>query len=385
MKQKLIFLFCLLLTLPFTTVDAQRNKHTTAKKKKAKTALQDENPKFTSMLESLAKVTIIDSTVVDSAQFLKAIYTNHEEGRLTTYQEFFKKEGDGIVYVNELGNRCIYSQKDEQTGSKLLYQSDLLSDGWTEGEPLEGADGNFGLYDFDCPYLMPDGVTLYFCARGSDGLGGYDIYRTRIDDKTRKILRPENLGLPFNSERDDYMYVIDEQNQLAYFVSNRRQPNGKTCVYTFIPFESRSTVTADEDKLRSLARIDRIADTWGNHTDRDAALQRKRTAMENAYAQSVRQNEPEFQFVINDETTYTSMNDFRAASSRTQAKELQDVRKKLTSLEQALIKKRNYYRSASSLERRDLRKEILKDEQQVTAYYKKIHTLEKNIRNAENR
>ena len=79
------------------------------------------------------------------------------------------------------------------------------------------------------------------------------------------------------------------------------------------------------------------------------------------------------------------MNDFRAASSRTQAKELQDVRKKLSSLEQALIKKRNYYRSASSLERRDLRKEILKDEQQVTAYYKKIHTLEKNIRNAENR
>lgn len=385
MKQKLIFLMCLLLTLPFASAYAQRNKRTTTKKKKPRTAQQDENPKFTAMLESLAQVTIIDSTVVDSAQFLNAICTNHEEGCLTTCQEFFRKEGGGIVYVNELGNRCIYSQTDEQTGSKLLYQSDLLSDGWTEGEPLEGADGNFGLYDFDCPYLMPDGVTLYFCARGSDGLGGYDIYRTRLDDKTGKILRPENLGLPFNSEHDDYMYVIDEQNQLAYFASNRRQPNGKTCVYTFIPFESRTTVTADDDKLRSLARIERIADTWGNATDRDAALQRKRTAMANAQAQSAQQNKSDFLFVVNDETTYTSISDFRAASSRTQAKELQNVSKKLASLEQALDKKRNYYRSASSMERRELRKEILKDEQQATAYYKKIHAIEKNIRNAENK
>ena len=383
MKRKLIFLICLLLAMPFATADAQRNKRNT--KKKAKMALQDENPKFTAMLESLAKVTIIDSTVVDSAKFLNDIYTNREEGRLTTYQEFFKQEGNGIVYVNELGNRCIYSKVDEQTGSRLLYQSDLLADGWTEGEPLEGSDGNFGLYDFDCPYLMPDGMTLYFCARGSDGLGGYDIYRTRLDSKTGKFLRPENLGLPFNSERDDYMYVTDEQNQLAYFVSNRRQPNGKTCVYTFIPFESRTIVTADEEKLRSLARIDRIADSWGDRTELDAAQQRKRAAVEKAHAQRARESKPDFQLVINDETTYTNMGDFRAASSRTQAKELQEVKKKLATLEQALAKKRNYYSSASSLERRDLQQEILKDEQQVTAYYKKIHAIEKNIRNAENK
>lgn len=380
MKRRLIFLICLLLTMPFATVDAQRYKRA----KKPKPVLQEENPKFTAMLESMAKVTIIDSTVVDSTQFLNAIYTNCEEGQLTTYQQFFNKEGDGIVYVNELGNRCIYSKKDEQTGVKNLYQSDLLSDGWTKGEPLQGDDDNFGLTDFDCPYLMPDGVTLYFCARGTDGLGGYDIYRTRLDTKTGHFLRPENLGLPFNSENDDYMYVVDEQNQLAYFVSNRRQSPGKTCVYTFIPFESRATVTADNEKLRSLAKIERIADTWGNYTERDAALQHKRDVQKQAQTLRTSENKSDFQFVINDQTTYTSVSDFHGAFNRTQVKQLQDVRQKLSSLEQALAKKRNYYSKASNKERLELQKEILKDEQQVTAYYEQIRTIEKNIRNAEN-
>lgn len=128
MKKKTIYLLCLMFILPLT-VNAQGKK--AKAKKKAKVAVQEENPKFTAMLGATAKVFIIDSIVVDSADYLNAIYPNKEEGQVTTYNRFFKSKGSGIVYINQLGTKCIYSKIDEDSGHKMLYQSDMLSDGWT--------------------------------------------------------------------------------------------------------------------------------------------------------------------------------------------------------------------------------------------------------------
>ena len=381
MKKKMIYILCLMFILPLTA-NAQ-GKKATKTKKKAKVAMQEENSKFTAMLGATAKVFIIDSVVVDSADYLNAIYTNKEEGQVTTYNRFFKSEGNGIVYINELGTKCLYSKIDEASGHKMLYQSDLLSDGWTQGEPLDGIDESNGLYDFDYPYLMPDGTTLYFSARGNDALGGYDIYRTRLAPDGKRFLKPENLGLPFNSEQDDYMYVIDEQNQLAYFASNRRQPGGKTCVYTFIPSETRTTVSGDDEKVRSLARIDRIADTWENHSELETALNRKRAASIQDKGQAKQKGES-FSFRVNDQTVYTSLSDFRVLNNRTRMKELLSLKNQLAELETSLSKQRNSYTTASSLERQSQIPQILKAEQQVTALYKQIHQLEKTIRSTEN-
>lgn len=35
------------------------------------------------------------------------------------------------------------------------------------------------------------------------------------------------------------MYVIDEFNNLGWFASDRYQPEGKVCVYVFIPASSK--------------------------------------------------------------------------------------------------------------------------------------------------
>ena len=50
---------------------------------------------------------------------------------------------------------------------------------------------------------------------------------------------PENVGMPFNSPYNDYMYVIDEFNDLGWFASDRYQPEDKVCVYVFVPNESK--------------------------------------------------------------------------------------------------------------------------------------------------
>ena len=380
------FILLAALILSASTATAQRKR---AKKGKAKVEVVQEDPRFVEMLQSTAQITIIDSLVVDSAKVANYIYANPEEGRINTYANFFNKKGEGFMFVNELGDKCIYAKLDTQTGHKLLYQSDLLADGWTTGTPLEGLDNHGRLTDFDCPYLMTDGVTLYFAAKGSDGLGGYDIYRTRLDTDNGKFLTPENLGLPFNSDADDYFYVVDEQNQVAYFVSNRRQPQGKTCVYTFIPSETRKVLNTEaysDSDLRSLARIERIADTQSNPTLVKQALARKAIAIEKAREASLKfiASDNSISFVINDQVTYNSINDFRDPYNRQRMNEVLSLRKQQADMEAALEKARNYFATASSIERNQLRPEIKKSEQQIEMLRDRIHLLEKTIRNTEN-
>ena len=48
------------------------------------------------------------------------------------------------------------------------------------------------------------------------------------------------MGFPFNSYANDYMLVIDETCNVGWFASDRYQPEGKVCIYTFIPNESRN-------------------------------------------------------------------------------------------------------------------------------------------------
>jgi hypothetical protein len=356
-----------------------------ARKRKPKTPVVVEDPKFTEMLSYTAKIVIIDSIVIDSLDFLDAIYTNPEEGRLTWYDKFFKDNGDGIVYLNEIGDKCIYPKKNTTTGYNTLYESNLLSDGWTAGKPLEGIDDDGLLYDFNYPYLMPDGVTLYFSARSSEGLGGYDIYRTRFDQDEGHFLRPENIGLPFNSDADDYMYVVDEENRLAYFVSNRRQPTGRTCVYCFIPFETRTIATGNDQAIRSLAKIEHIADTWGNGTERKAALLRKEKALSVAVNQRTTVFPTRLNFVINDKTTYQNISDFKVLANKERMKKVITMQQQVNDLQKALKKNRFYFSIAPNEEQREtLRSEILQSEQQVEQLNDEILKLEKTIRNTEN-
>lgn len=352
-------------------------------KKKAEPVIV-EDPKFTEMLGYTAKVIIIDSIVVDSTKFLDAIYANPEEGQLFRYDNFFSDSGEGVVYLNELGDKCIYPKAEEGSKYKQLYESDLLSDGWTKGKQLEGIDEDGQLYDFDHPYLMPDGITLYFSARSSEGLGGYDIYRTRFDQDEGKFLRPENIGLPFNSDADDFMYVIDEENRLAYFATNRRQPAGKVCVYTFIPFETRKTVSGDDAKIRSLAKLERIADTWENGTEHKQALARKQNALALAANQRLSVVPSRLEFIVNDHTVYHNLSDFRVAANKDRMKKLLAIQKQARDLANALLKARNYYATASSIERGQLSYEILQSEQQIEELNAQMSQLEKTIRNTEN-
>ena len=129
------------------------------------------------------------------------------------------------------------------------------------------------------------------------------------------------------------------------------------------------------------AKIERIADTWGDGKARNEALARIESVGKKA---APKKNGTEFTFIINDDITYNSPSDFRDADNQDRLKELSLMRKNYQSLTTELEKLRNYYaRKASTSEISKLREEILGYEKEYYQLESGIHELEKQIRNAE--
>ena len=328
------------------------------------------------MLASTQQVVFVDSVVVDKTEFLNAYLLNPEAGTLQTYGQFFKTDAEpySVVYQNELGDKCFFSQKGR------LYTSDMIGNQWSTPTVLEG----LGRYQrLNYPFMLADGTTFYFAAISDEGQGGLDIYVSRYDNESGSFLKAENIGMPFNSEANDYMYVINESDSIGYFATDRRQPEGKVCIYTFIPNQTRrvySTDDYDEEEIRSRAAITSIKDTWGNGQARKRALARieqlrNRPAKKKASG--------EFCFVVDDDHVYTSLNDLRNADNRDRMKQLQEQQQKLAKLDSELDKARRYYGKATTNERLTLHEEILNKEEEQLQLQASIRQLERLIRQTE--
>ena len=91
--------------------------------------------------------------------------------------------------------------------------------------------------------IHPDGKTLYFASRGHIGMGGSDIYVTRLDDNGNWSM-PENLGYPINTKYDENSLMVGPDGEVAFFASDREGGYGDLDIYYFImPENMRPTKT----------------------------------------------------------------------------------------------------------------------------------------------
>jgi len=382
MKIRNITIIALTLLVPLT-IQAQKKKNVVKKPPVVVIEEPQEDPRIVEMREATQQIVFIDSIVVDKNDFLSSIRLNPESGRLTTYDQFFRSQEhpDGYVFINEMGNKCYFSDENDN-GRMQLFTSDKLGSEWSDPIVVKGICE--GITETNYPFMMTDGTTFYFAAKGPESIGGYDIFVTRYDSEDGQFLKPENIGMPFNSEANDYMYVIDEQNNFGFFVTDRRQPKGKVCVYVFIPPTARQTYNLDvysEEQLRSLSEIRRIADTWGDGKESKLALERLRSTPTNV----AQPTKPDMKFIINDNVTYTSVSQFRSPESQPLFQQLTDTKKKLTEIQNTLDKTRTFYARANAEDKRVLRTEILDGEDEILRLTNQVSNLEKRIRNAENK
>lgn len=135
------------------------------------------------------------------------------------------------ISVTQDGNTMFFvSTKKDGIGGKDIYKSTKDANGnWSSPENL-GPEINTDL-DEDAPFLSLDEKTLYFSSKGHEGIGGYDIFKSEIIDN--KPSTPVNMGLPLNSPLDDIYLVIDNNNEIGFFSSDREGGFGGMDIFGF--------------------------------------------------------------------------------------------------------------------------------------------------------
>ena len=335
------------------------------------------------MIRGVEQVMIIDSMVVDKADFVRYYHLSKDAGRLMSTREFFGREDDGnALYMTELEDQLYYSQVLPNDSTLSLLIARKAKGQWSAPTVLPD-NINVAGSNTAYPFLMPDGITVYYASDGDDSFGGYDIFVSRYDTEDDTYFTPENIGMPFNSPYNDYMLAIDEFNNLGWFASDRYQPEGKVCIYVFIPNETKSVYSfenTDKVQLAQLAQIHAIKDSWLDQTEvRDA--QRRLSALNSAPSNA--SSKREFEFVINDGHTYYTMADFtspqaREAFTRYRQQE-QAYQETLTRLDQL----RQQYATADASAKGSLRSNILQTEQLEKQLYTQLLQTAKEVRQLE--
>ncbi len=82
------------------------------------------------------------------------------------------------------------------------------------------------------PFIHPDGKTLYFSTDGWVGLGGYDIFYSRINDNGIWS-KPKNIGYPINSPDDEIGFFVSTDGTKGFFASNKYNSKGGWDLYSF--------------------------------------------------------------------------------------------------------------------------------------------------------
>ena len=368
------YFFLFFMILSSTISLANRKKKNIIAKPKTQPAVSI-NKLYESMLQSTAKVMFIDSVVVDKEQFLQAIPLPSDLGQI----KFRPNSSYLLEYQNELDDRKFIADGD--TAITLLKTQTATGKSWSLAEKLPGLDNKEYLLQ-NYPFLASDGITLYFSADGPSSMGGRDIFMTSFDSDKGIWLQPQNYGLPFNSPANDYLLVIDDLDSLGWLVTDRRQPEGKVCVYTFVPTSVRQNFEVDglnNAMLKSYADIKSIKDTWkfGNRQTAMLRLKNIRTKVRK------RQNKNNINFIINDKQIIRSIDDFKSDESRKLYKQLVEIKQIITEEEQQLQKQRIQYESDSSM-REKLYPIIIKEEQLIQKQKLEQIAIEKRIRNIEN-
>lgn len=120
----------------------------------------------------------------------------------------------------EVGARVVYANRKSKQGQRDLYFVELRGNNlWSQPTELSAVINT--PFDEAMGILSEDGKTLYFSSRGQYGMGGFDIFRSTYDAVLHQWNAPENLGFPYNSPYDDYLFGLPDAEGRIVLASNR--------------------------------------------------------------------------------------------------------------------------------------------------------------------
>lgn len=116
-------------------------------------------------------------------------------------------------------------------GNDIWYAKRELDGSWSEAANL-GAPINTAKDEIS-PFLFFNNETLFFASDGHLGLGGMDIFLSRVEEG--RFHAPENLGLPINDHLDQVALFITAQKEYAYYseLTSSNTSNDRAFLYRF--------------------------------------------------------------------------------------------------------------------------------------------------------
>lgn len=175
---------------------------------------------------------------------------------------YFQDEDDVIYFsaADSTGQMKIFSSSLDTLWStpSRVFPTDTIS---------SAADSTFAgdsssivkdipLSDEIFPVLSADRRSLYFSARRPDSAGGYDLYESVWSEADSKWGEPVNLGFPYSSVGNDYLYMNTDDGRYTVFASDRGCTKDSVWVYVleyeFAPQQQRIT---DAEKLRRIMEL----------------------------------------------------------------------------------------------------------------------------------
>ncbi len=322
-------------------------------------------------IKRVEDIAVIDSVIIDKRHFLSAYRLSSESGTLST-------DSVGVVFTNARGDSRLQTVRDSVCHIASCQR--LLSE-WSACDTLPAPVNSE--YNSVYPFMLSDGVTLYFASDNPEGLGGLDIWLTRYNTVSNTWLTPENAGYPFNSPKNDYMMAIDEQSGTGMFATDRRTEDDSVAVYTFVyTAEKHYLRDTTEEYIREAAQLRRssaemrLRDVSGTEMGTDTGHYSD-TGNGDRWDY---QTEGCFTIVINDTTVCHTYADFRSAEAQRLAKEYISLCEAIEEETRQLQQLRESYRLGSAEQRHALEGVILTEEKTISAMQTDSRQLLKRLR-----
>lgn len=184
------------------------------------------------LLATMEELVVMNKKQLNEADYFRSYDLSSIGGKLLVKPEEFKtaydkkKKDKSVIYIPKSGDKIYYSSYGENgSNGRDIYMALRLPNGsFAKPQPVPGVNTEF---DEDYPFLHPNGKTLYFSSKGHNSMGGYDIFKTTYNESSNTWSAPVNMEFPINSPDDDYLFVTDTSEKIAYFSTGRQSPPGK--------------------------------------------------------------------------------------------------------------------------------------------------------------
>lgn len=131
--------------------------------------------------------------------------------------------------VDADGKRLYFTRYSRVNETTDLYVSDWFDGKWNNPRAINNVNTKGNEMS---PFIHPDGKTLYFVSDGLPGMGGYDVFMCKRNDKG-EWGQPVNLGYPLNTPDDEISFAVSADGKTGYISSVREGGFGGFDIYSF--------------------------------------------------------------------------------------------------------------------------------------------------------